>query len=73
MHNINYHVSEAGLYDQNPVEGAMGELRRRLYRVMVRRRVPRELWDYSTFRKKRRKHMAHTFWYHWHALDQDSS
>jgi len=47
MHNINYHVPESDLHNQNPVEGIIRELRRRLYRLMVRRRVPRELWDYG--------------------------
>ena len=47
MHNINYHVAESGLHNQNPVEGVIRELRRKLYRLMVRRRVPRELWDYG--------------------------
>ena len=46
-HDINYHVSEADLHNQNPVEGVIRELRRKLYRLMVRRRVPRELWDYG--------------------------
>ena len=47
IHNINYHVAESGLHNQNPVEGVIRELRRKLYRLMVRRRVPRELWDYG--------------------------
>ena len=46
-HNIDYHVAEADLHNQNPVEGVIRELRRKLYRLMIRRRVPRELWDYG--------------------------
>jgi len=34
MHNINYHVSESDLHNQNPVEGVIRELCRRLYRLM---------------------------------------
>ena len=46
-HSIDYHISEANLINQNPVEGVITELRRKLYRVMVRRRVPRDLWGYG--------------------------
>ena len=46
-HDIDHHVSEADLHNQNPVEGVIRELRRKLYRLMVRKRVPREVWDYG--------------------------
>ena len=37
----------ACVINQNPVKGVIRELRRKLYRVMVRRQVPWELWDYG--------------------------
>ena len=40
-HNINYHISEADLHNQNPVEGTIRELRRKWYRVMIRNKVPK--------------------------------
>ena len=46
-HNIDFHVSEPNLHNQNPVEGVIRELRRKWYRIMIRRRVPNEFWDYG--------------------------
>ena len=46
-HDINYHVSEPDQHNQNPVEGVIRELRRKWYRIMIRNRVPKELWDYG--------------------------
>ena len=46
-HNIDYHVSEPNLHNQNFVEGVIRELRRKWFRIMVRKRVPKELWDYG--------------------------
>ena len=46
-HNIDYHISEPNLHNQNPVEGVIRELRRKWYRIMVRQRVPQEFWDYG--------------------------
>ena len=46
-HNINYHISEPDMHNQNPVEGVIREIRRKWYRTMVRKRVPRQLWDYG--------------------------
>ena len=46
-HDIDYHISEADLHNQNPVEGVIRELRRKWYRVMIRKRVPEALWDYG--------------------------
>ena len=44
---IDWHISEADLHNQNPVEGVIREIRRKWYRTMVRKRVPRQLWDYG--------------------------
>ena len=35
------------MHNQNPVEGCIREIRRKWYRVMVRQRVPQDLWDYG--------------------------
>ena len=47
QYNIDYHISEADLHNQNPVEGVIREIRKKWYRTMVRKRVPRMLWDYG--------------------------
>lgn len=45
--DINYHVIEPDRHNQNPCEGVIREIRRKWFRIMVRRRVPRRLWDYG--------------------------
>ena len=47
QYNIDYHISEASLHNQNPVEGVIREIRKKWYRTMIRRRVPKHLWDYG--------------------------
>ena len=47
QHGIDYHISEADLHNQNPVEGVIREIRRKWYRTMIRKRVPQEFWDYG--------------------------
>ena len=46
-HDIDYRVTEPDRHNQNPVEGVIREIRRKWFRTMVRRRVPRKLWDYG--------------------------
>jgi len=46
-HDIKYHTTEANLHNQNPCKGVIRVLRKMWYRVMVRKRVPRVLWDYG--------------------------
>ena len=46
-HDISYHISEKGYHNQNLVEGIIRELRRKWYRVMVRKQVPSRLWDFG--------------------------
>ena len=46
-HNVDYHVSEPGQHNQNSVEGVIRELHRKWYRIMIRKRIPRELWNYG--------------------------
>ena len=45
--DIDYHVTEPERHNQNPAEGVIREIRRKWYRIMVRKRVPRRLWDYG--------------------------
>ena len=45
-YNIDYHVSAPRRPNENPAEGAIREIKRRFYRVMVRKQVPQRLWDY---------------------------
>ena len=44
---IHYHISEHDLHNQNPVEGVVKEVRRKWYHTMVKKRVPKQLWDYG--------------------------
>ena len=45
-HDVTYHVTEPNLHNQNPAEGVIREIRRKWYRVMIRKQVPTRLWDY---------------------------
>lgn len=46
-HNILTRVSEADLHNQSLAEGVVREVKRKWYRVMFRKRVPKALWDYG--------------------------
>ena len=46
-HNINYHITEPNSPNQNPCEGNIGELRRKWFRLMIRKRIPEQVWDYG--------------------------
>lgn len=46
-HGIEYHVSEPHRPDQNAAEGVIREVRRKWFRIMMRKGVPRRLWDYG--------------------------
>ena len=45
--DIRHTLTEPGRSNQNRAEGVVNELRKRWFRVMVRKRVPRRLWDYG--------------------------
>ena len=45
--DIDYHVIEPERHNQNPAEGVIRELRRKWFRIMIRKRVPRRFWDYG--------------------------
>ena len=43
---IPYHVSAPYRPDENPAEGCIREIKRRLYRIMHKNNIPRRLWDF---------------------------
>ena len=46
-HFINYHVSGPRRPNENPAEGAIREVKKRWYRIMMKKGVPRRLWDFG--------------------------
>ena len=46
-HDIRTHVSEPDMHNQSPAEGVVREVRRKWFRIMVRKKVPSKLWDYG--------------------------
>ena len=46
-HDIKKHRSEPHRHNENAVEGVIREIRRRWYRLMLSRNIPRRLWDYG--------------------------
>ena len=59
-HDIDYHISEPDMHNQNPVEGVIREIRRKWYRLMIKQRVPRELWDYGSVWVSETNSLTHT-------------
>jgi hypothetical protein len=45
-YQIDYHVSAPRRPNENPAEGAIREIKRRFYRIMNNKRVPKRVWDY---------------------------
>ena len=45
--DIDLKIAEAGLHNQSPAEGVVREVRRRWYRTMFKKRVPKIFWDYG--------------------------
>ena len=46
-HHIDYHVTEPERYNQSRVEGVIREIRKKWFRVMTKKHVPKQLWDYG--------------------------
>jgi hypothetical protein len=46
-YSIDYHVTEPHRPNHNFAEGVIREIRRKRFRVMVRKSVPQRLWDYG--------------------------
>ena len=45
--DIYYHVIDPELHNDNPSEGVIREVRRKWYRTMTWKRVPKKFWDYG--------------------------
>ena len=46
-YDMKYHVSSPRRPDENPAEGSIREIKRRWFHVMIKKRVPRRLWDFG--------------------------
>ena len=46
-HAIDLHVTEPHRHNQSKVEGVVREIRERWFRIMLKKKVPRQLWDYG--------------------------
>ena len=46
-YDTKYHVSAPRRPNENPAEGSIRQLKMRWYRVMVKKKVPKRLWDYG--------------------------
>ena len=46
-HHIDFHLTELEQYNQLQVEGVIREIRKKWFRVMIKRSVPKRLWDYG--------------------------
>ncbi len=46
-HNIKYRVTEPGRHNQNRAEGVICEIKKKWFRTMIKKKVPKRLWDYG--------------------------
>ena len=46
-YSVKFHVSEPRKPEQNPAEGGIREIKRRWYRVMNKKAIPKRLWDFG--------------------------
>eukprot|EP00978_Attheya_sp_CCMP212_P036339 scaffold163920_cov32-Attheya_sp.AAC.2 len=46
-YEIKYHVSAPRRPNENPAEGGIRELKKRWYRIMTKKNVPKQLWDFG--------------------------
>ena len=46
-HHIDFHLTKPERYNQSQVEGVIREIRKKWFRVMMKRSVPKRLWDYG--------------------------
>eukprot|EP00978_Attheya_sp_CCMP212_P008877 scaffold20848_cov68-Attheya_sp.AAC.1 len=46
-YEIKYHVSAPRRPNENPAEGGIRELKKRWYRIMTKKNVPKRLWDFG--------------------------
>ena len=46
-HHIDFHLTKPEQYNQSQVEGVICEIGKKWFRVMMKRSVPKQLWDYG--------------------------
>ena len=46
-YDVDYHISEVNRSNQNPGEGVIRELRKKWFRMVFKKKIPRQLWDYG--------------------------
>jgi hypothetical protein len=46
-HTIQQHVSQPKIRNQFPAEGVVWEVRKKMYRIMFKKNVPKVFWDYG--------------------------
>ena len=46
-HGIKYHLSSPRRPNENPAESSIREIKRRWYRIMVKKSVPKRFWDFG--------------------------
>ena len=46
-HHIDFHLTEPERYNQSQVEGVIQEIRKKWFQVMMKRSIPKRLWDYG--------------------------
>ena len=46
-HDINLHVTEPHCHKKSKVEGIICEIQKQWFWVMLKKRVPKQLWDYG--------------------------
>ena len=46
-YKIKFHISEPRRPEQNPAEGGIREIKRRWYRIMNKKAIPKRLWDFG--------------------------
>ena len=44
---INFHVIDPKCHNKNPADGVIRDIRRKWFRVMFRKEVPKKFWDYG--------------------------
>ena len=47
MKGIDYQIREPNLKNYNPVEGLIREVGQKRYRAMLKKRAPRQIWEYG--------------------------
>ena len=46
-YDIKYHLSEPERYNQNRAEAVIREIKKKWFRICIRKKIPKRLWDYT--------------------------